>query len=88
MPNRPTATDILDCEFLVIRGKLLEVAAALDRIDRGTGSTDGDARRENIRKTLALLGGDPADSGGKASRAEQLQLIFSLPYEREWRKAQ
>ena len=87
MPNRATASDILDREFLVIRGKLLEVAAALDRIDRGQGSTAGDARLDNIRKTLAVLGADPAAASAKTSRAEQLQLIFSLPYERDWRKA-
>ncbi len=78
----PTATaQILDREFLTIRGKLLEVAAALDRIERGQGSAAGDSRLEKIGETLAIL----AKAG--TNRAEKLQLIFSLPYEPAWRKA-
>ena len=80
MSQIATAAQILDREFLTIRGKLLEVAAALDRIERGQGSADGDPRLEKIRETLAVLGHEGAN------RAEQLLLIFSLPYEPEWRK--
>ena len=86
MPNRLTAIDILDREFLTIRGKLLEVAAALDRIDRGQGAVADDARLEKVRETLSIMGGQPSDRPAKTSRAEQLQLIFSLPYEPDWRK--
>jgi hypothetical protein len=74
-----TAAQVLDREFLTIRGKLLEVAAALDRIERGQGSAAGDPRLEKIRETLAVL----AQKG--TNRAEQLQLIFSLPYASDWR---
>lgn len=81
MPHTATAAQILDREFFTIRGKLLEVAAALDRIERGQGSAAADPRLKKIRETLALLG----DEG--AHRAEKLQLIFSLPYEPSWRKA-
>jgi hypothetical protein len=81
MPANTTAAQILDREFLTIRCKLLEVAAALDRIDRGRGSAADDPRLAQIRQTLAMLGrGDP-------DRGEQLQMIFSLPYEPNWRKA-
>jgi len=80
MPNTATAAQILDREFLTIRCKLLEVAAALDRIERGKGSAAGDPRLERIRETLTILGKDGSN------RAEQLQLIFSLPYEPAWRK--
>jgi len=80
MPQNATAAQILDREFLTIRSKLLEVAAALDRIERGQGHAAGDSRLEKIRETLTLLGKDGAN------RAEQLQLIFSLPYEPDWRK--
>jgi hypothetical protein len=79
MPHTVTAAQVLDREFLTIRCKLLEVAAALDRIERGQGSAASDPRMEKIRATLAVLGKD----GGQ--RAEQLQLIFSLPYEPAWR---
>ncbi len=75
-----TAAQILDREFLTIRGKLLEVAAALDRIERGEGTVAADSRLKKIGETLAVLG------KGGSDRAEQLQMIFSLPYEPAWRK--
>jgi len=81
MHHTATASEILEREFLTIRGKLLEVAAALDRIERGEGTAAGDARLANIRETLEILGRDGAQ------RAEQMQLLFSLPYETKWRKA-
>ncbi|MGA2258419.1 MAG: hypothetical protein ABSG53_27460 [Thermoguttaceae bacterium] len=81
MHHAATAAELLDREFLTIRCKLLEVAAALDRIQRGQGSAADDPRLEKIRETLAILVKDGVD------RAEQLQLIFSLPYEPAWRKA-
>jgi len=85
MRHAATASEILDREFLIIRGKLLEVAAALDRIERGSvepgkGSAAGDQRLEKIVETLGLL----SRKGGK--RAEELQMLFSLPYEPKWRK--
>ena len=80
MPHTATAAQILDREFLTIRGKLLEVAAALDRIERGQGAAAGDPRLKKILETLPILGKQGAN------RAEQLQLVFSLPYDPDWRK--
>jgi hypothetical protein len=80
MHHAATATEILDREFLPIRGKLLEVAAALDRIERGADPVASDPRLEKIRETLGLLGRQGA------KRAEELQMLFSLPYEPKWRK--
>ena len=80
MTQIATAAQILDREFLTIRGKLLEAAAALDRVERGQGSAAADPRLGKIRETLAIMGKEGAN------RAEQLQLIFSLPYEPGWRK--
>ena len=91
MPHTAIAAQILDREFLTIRGKLLEVAAALDRIERGQGPTSDDPRLEKIRDALAVLGQDgaPGHPGAPAQRvggsAEQLQMIFSLPYDPAWR---
>ena len=76
-----TATEILDREYFIIRGKLLEVAAALDRIERGKGAVSSDPRIEQFRKTLDILGGEGAN------RAEQMQLLFSLPYKPDWKKS-
>lgn len=74
-----TAAEVLNREFLEVRARLLEVAAALDRIDRGKGSRMADSRLENIRRALAVLADD---QGG---RAERLQMIFSQPYSDHWR---
>ena len=80
MPHAATALEILDREFFTIRGKLLEVAAALDRIERGEGSPADDPRMVQFRQTLDVLG------RAGANRAEQMQLLFSLPYDANWRK--
>jgi hypothetical protein len=80
MSNAPS---VLDREFLSLRGKIIEVAAALDRIARAAGSVDGDPRIEQVRQTLELLARrEPA-----TDRAEHIQLVFSLPYDPEWRAA-
>jgi hypothetical protein len=80
MHDLASASEILDREFLIVRGKLLEVAASLDRIERGTGSVASDERLHKIRETLTILG----RSGAK--RAEELQMLFSLEYDPKWRK--
>jgi hypothetical protein len=85
VPAAPlSASDILDREFLVVRAKLLEVAAALDRLDRAEGDVSGDPRRDRIRRAIRLIAEAPA--GDSAGRAEQLQLLFSLPYRAAWRE--
>ncbi|NIL96666.1 MAG: hypothetical protein GTO53_04475 [Planctomycetales bacterium] len=73
-----TATEVLDREFLQVRARLLEIAAALDRIDRASGDVAEDARIKNIRQALQRL-----DESGQG-RAEQLQLIFSRPFDENW----
>jgi hypothetical protein len=78
MPSTRTARDVFDQEFLTIRAKLLEVAAALDRIDRGDGSLAGDPKRTQIQAAIQVLLRPDED------RAERLQLVFSRPYEFEW----
>ena len=78
MSQSRSAIDVLDRDFLELRTRLLDLAAGLDRIERGEGSVQDDGRMVNIQKALAIL----ADSG--ADRAEALQLIFSLPYHPQW----
>ncbi len=80
MPSSRTAREVFDQEFLPIRAKLLEVAAALDRIDRSGGSLANDPRRTQIQAAIQVLLRPDDD------RAEQLQFIFSRPYEEEWRE--
>lgn len=75
----PTATgSMLDREFLNIRCRLLDLAAALDRVERADGSGES-SQRQRIREALALLAGDGVD------RAERVQMLFSLPYDPDWR---
>ena len=72
----------LDQGFLDLRGKILEVAASLDRLDRGDGSIDRDPRVASIKKALETLL-TPSDN-----RAEQIQKIFSLDYDPNWERPQ
>ncbi len=75
-----TAAEVLEREFLNIRAKILEVGALLDRLDRAEGTLDGDPRCERIRRALAVL------SQSDTPRAEQIQMIFSLPFEDNWQE--
>lgn len=78
VPTR--ALDVLNREFLPLRERLIDVAAALDRIGRAGGVCD-DPRVDQIRRSLEFL----AQPRETADRAEQVQLIFSLPYDPNWR---
>ena len=69
--------------FLEARSKLLDIAAILDRINRGQDAGEilaNDPRVEKIRKALEVL---HDQSGG---RAERIQQIFSLEYDPSWEK--
>jgi hypothetical protein len=78
------AAQVLDRYFLEARSKLLDLAAILDRIDRGQGAAgvDNDPRLEQIRQALEVL---HDKSGG---RAERIQQIFSLAYDSSWERPQ
>jgi hypothetical protein len=75
-----TAIEVLDREFLEVRAKLLELAAALDRLDRAAGSVADDIRRQQIDAILDLL----RESG--PHRTERAQQVLSLPYLDDWRQ--
>lgn len=79
MADSLTAEQILDREFLEIRGKILEIAASLDRIERANGTVDNDRRVELLEKGIQILIDD------HSNRAEQIQLLFSRQYESDWR---
>ncbi len=79
LANRDVAR-ILDREYLVIRGRILELAADLDRLDRAPEPVGHhpDERLAHIRRALeALLVPSP-------DRAETVQQLFSLPYDENW----
>jgi hypothetical protein len=79
MPTATTVSEVLDREFLGVRARLIDVAAALDRLDRVQGPAAADPRLQTIRQALQALAGDAPD------RAERVQLLFSLPYDEHWR---
>ncbi len=80
MPTTPpTARELFDREFLVLRAKVLEIAAGLDRIARSDGDLEGHANHDKLRAAIEVLLREADD------RAEQVQLIFSRPYSTKWR---
>ena len=80
MPTPIDAQTVLQREQLPLRAKILEIAASLDRLDRAGGSLADDPRMTQIRQAITALG---ATAPG---RAEQIQLLFSLPYDDAWRQ--
>lgn len=81
MSSRRDAAAVLDKDFFETRHRILDIAAALDRIDRAPKSAteQPDRRLAQIRMAIqALLEPGP-------DRAETVQLIFSLEYDAEWR---
>ncbi len=75
MPSPTSAAKVLDAEFLSIRCRLIDLAAALDRIGRADGDPKDDPRLAQIRRSLEILAGDAP------GRAQRVQLEFSLPYD-------
>ena len=66
-----TRQQLLDLYFLEARSKLIDLAAFLDRVDRGTG--EADFRFGALKSALASL------QGPEANRTEQVLLSLSDP---------
>jgi hypothetical protein len=80
MPGQRDSNRVFEEDFLPLRAKLIEIAASLDRIDRAGGSFALEGKRAQVYEAIrALL--TPDDD-----RAEQIQRIFSRPYEDNWQK--
>jgi hypothetical protein len=78
LPPLPAAR-ALDVFFPEARCKLLDLAAILDRIDRGDDpAVLEDPRIQKIRAALEIL---LRDGPG---RAEAMQQLFSLAYDPSW----
>jgi hypothetical protein len=71
------AAKALDLFFLDARARVLDLAAILDRIDRGAGPRE-DPRLAKLRQAVALL------QAGGPGRAEKVQQLFSLDYDPNW----
>ena len=74
---------VLDREYLEIRGKILEVAASLDRLERAAGDVAQDPRMALVHQGLQIALQSNDDQGD--SRAKQIQLLFSREYADSWR---
>lgn len=81
MPTAPTASELLDRDYLSVRSRILDIAAALDRIDRGSGAgvVPADARIIALRSGIASLIDDEPD------RARRVQMVFSDEFDPAWR---
>ena len=75
-----TAAEVLSREFLEIRAQILEVAAAFDRLERAAGDVSNDPRIARLHEALKVVGEPQGD------RAEQVQLVFSRPYDETWKR--
>lgn len=72
------ATSVLDCEFLEMRCRLIDLAASLDRIDRAEPPASQDPRKSLLQDAIMLL----ADRS--PNRAGRMQMHFSDPYDPKW----
>lgn len=79
MPNALTRQQVLDQYFMDARCKLIELAAFLDRVDRGGGNAD--FRLDAFRAALKHL------ADGEPRRAEAVLRTFSDPTEEPVAKA-
>ena len=66
-----TRQQLLDLYFMEARAKLIDLAAFMDRVERGTG--DDDFRMAGFRKALTEL------NGSKPERAKRVLLALSDP---------
>lgn len=73
-----TAKAALERHYLEARSLMLDLAAILDRIDRGGSLSD--PRLEQFAQALRLL----QEKG--SGRAEKIQQLFSLKYDANWEK--
>ncbi|HEU5118028.1 MAG TPA: hypothetical protein VFT74_15495 [Isosphaeraceae bacterium] len=83
LTDKRDARQVFDRDFLEIRARILELAAALDRLDRAPGrpGINPDRRLAEVRQALeTLLVPEPG-------RAETVQTIFSREYDPDWMRS-
>ena len=82
MPGKLNAGDYLNREFVEIRRRLIDIASALDRIDRADGADElrADPRVALLQQAALTL------TDGRGDRAERVQMVFSDAYDATWRR--
>jgi hypothetical protein len=73
---------VLEREWPTIRARLLEVGAALDRVQRAPQPAEDNPQLRLVAAALEVL-----TDAGSSDRAERLQVLFSRPYDPAWREA-
>ena len=75
-----SAEAILDRYFLEMRHKVLDLGAALDRIERAGdgGQVRQDARMAQLQQAIGVL------TDGRPDRATRVHMAFSDPYDENW----
>ena len=66
-----TAQQVVDTYFMEHRAKLVDIAAYLDRVDRGQSAPVDDFRDAAFRKAIAIL------NDGETHRAKRILELFS-----------
>ncbi len=66
-----TKQQVIDTYFMEHRAKLVDIAAYLDRIDRGRGADPNDFRDSAFRNAVAIL------TDGEAHRAKRILDLLS-----------
>lgn len=81
MVEKMNVSSVLDRYFLEMRQDVLKLASAFDRLRAGGDgeSVKRDPRVVMLREAIGLLGKDEADL------ARRVQLVFSKPYDQNWR---
>ncbi len=83
MPTTRTALDLWNRDFLEVRHRVLDIAAALDRCDRADDSAKArsDSRYLQLEQAIRLL------VDGRPDRTESIQMTFSEPYDAAWKSS-
>lgn len=76
-----SSEQVVEQEYLQMRAKILEIAAFLDRVDPSAEiSATTESKLEMLRLGCELL----LDVEGE--KAARVQLLFSRPYDAQWRQ--
>jgi len=76
---KPIALDVFNREFLTMRCRLIDLAAAIDRVGRADGQVADDPRWRQLQQAIGVI------ASPDGNRAERVQMTFSLPYVENWR---
>ncbi len=81
------AKEVVSLYFLEARAKLLDLAAILDRLDRGGESAQASTQGSNLDVNMAKIqkGLEILEKDGPG-RAEAIQKLFSLDYDAKWER--